>query len=93
MRIEFDPAKDAINRREHEGLSLAVAEEFTADALVVPTYSGSDRVRYKMIDVTSEGLLAAIVTPRHDKMRIISLRYANRKERKLYADKIRTTER
>ncbi len=88
MVIEFDGAKDVLNRKNHKGLSLALAAEFTAEALVVPTYSGSDTVRYKMIERTAHGLLTAIVTPRGSAVRVISLRRANRQEERMYGEEI-----
>lgn len=89
MVIEFDTAKDAVNRRNHQGLSLALAADFTDDALMVPTYPGTDAVRYKMIDQTAHGLLTAIVTPRGSVVRVISLRRANRHEERTYGEAIR----
>lgn len=89
MFIEFDPKKDARNMANHDGLSLALAEEFTEAARVYPTYRGSDPVRYKMIELTRHGLLTAIVTPRGPKMRVISLRRASKKESRMYAEEVR----
>lgn len=88
MVIEFDAAKDATNQRKH-GLSLEVVAEFTAAALVVPTYPGSDVVRFKLIQPTAHGLLVAIVTPRATAVRVISVRHASRKEARFYAEAIR----
>jgi uncharacterized DUF497 family protein len=86
--IEFDAAKDAINRAKH-GLSLSVAAEFDATALVLPTYAGSDKARFKMIQETSHGVLTAVVTLRGTVVRVISLRRANRKEERAYGEAIR----
>lgn len=87
MVIEFDPAKDAANIAKH-GLSLSLAASFDA-AVVVPTYSGNDANRYKMLENTVHGLLVAIVTHRGDRIRIISLRRANKSEERMYAKALR----
>ncbi len=89
MRIEFDPAKDALNRGKHH-LSLEIAAGFTNTMVVRAKMHGAER-RYLMIGRIEDGVFAAIVTRRANRVRIISLRRASRKERRLYAEHLRET--
>ena len=88
MVIEFGAAKEARNLAKH-GLSLSLAADFTEAAVVIPTYPGTDAVRYRMIERTTNGVLTAIVTPRGATIRVISLRRANRQEERLYGEALR----
>jgi uncharacterized DUF497 family protein len=87
-RIEFDPDKDAINRRKH-GLSLAQAARLDIEAaFVVPdkrhAYGEARLQAYGMVD----GRLHVLAfTMRGDAMRPISLRKANPREVKRYGKK------
>ncbi len=85
MEIEFDPAKDAINRHKH-GLSLADAARFEIEqAAVIPDERrayGEDRFRaYGLIGARMHML---VFTMRGDVLRAISLRKANSREVKRY---------
>jgi uncharacterized protein len=85
MRIEFDPAKDASNRAIH-GVSLAAAEELQSGLTVERT---DDRFDYGEVRVISLGEIAGrvfvcVYTRRGETFRPISLRPANRKERRIY---------
>ncbi|HYZ62157.1 MAG TPA: BrnT family toxin [Acetobacteraceae bacterium] len=88
MELEFDPDKDAINRRKH-GLSLADAARIDLDAaFVVPDARfayGEDRFRaYGWI----EGRFYMLAfTMRGEVLRAISLRKANRAEVKRYGQR------
>jgi uncharacterized DUF497 family protein len=85
VKIEFDPAKDAINRRKH-GLSLAAAAELAIEAsFVVPDkrrdYGEARLQAYGLI----EGRLHVLAfTMRGDVLRAISLRKANTSEVRRY---------
>ncbi len=86
MVIEFDAAKDASNRRKH-GVSLAVADGFNwATVLTLPARTEHSELRHRVIGEVDRTVYAAIVTERGARMRIISVRPANRKERRLYAE-------
>jgi uncharacterized protein len=85
MRIEFDPAKDASNRAIH-GVSLAAAEELLSGLTVERT---DDRFDYGEVRVIALGEIAGrvfvcVYTRRGETFRPISLRPANRKERRIY---------
>ena len=87
MLIDFDPAKDERNRAQH-GLSLAFAKQLVwAEALVwVDSRYEYDETR--MIGLVPEGntLYYVAFVDRDEIRRVISLRYAERKEIKHYAE-------
>ena len=81
MRIEFDPAKNAVNRANH-GVSLALAEALDWDAALVWV---DDRFEYdelRMIALAPKTSILHYVAfvERGDARRIISLRRATRQE-------------
>ena len=81
MRIEFDPAKNAVNRANH-GVSLALAEALDWDAALVWV---DDRFEYdelRMIALAPKTSILYYVAfvERGDARRIISLRRATRQE-------------
>ena len=81
MRIEFDPAKDAVNRASH-GVSLALAEALDWDAAIVWV---DDRFEYdelRMIALAPKTSILYYVAfvERGEARRIISLRRATRRE-------------
>jgi uncharacterized DUF497 family protein len=85
MRIEYDPAKDEINKSKH-GISLALASGLDWDAALVWV---DDRFEYgelRMIALAPDTgvLYYAAFVDREDTRRIISLRRANRREVKHY---------
>ena len=85
MRIEFDGAKRAetINAR---GLDMAQA----ADVFAGPTLTVEDdrqdygEVRYITVGFLDEAMVVLAWTRRDDAQRIISMRRANERERRLY---------
>ena len=87
MQIAFDPAKDEPNRARH-GLSLAFARQLIwAEALVwVDRRYEYDELR--MIGLVPEGdaLYYVAFVDRDETRRVISLRYAERREIKHYAE-------
>ena len=85
MEIDFDPAKDAVNRAKH-GLPLAEAVGLEwEEAFILPDdrlACGEQRLRiYAML---AGRLHMAAVTFRGPVLRVISLRKANRREVKRY---------
>ena len=88
MEIEFDPAKDAVNRRKH-GLSLASAERMDFAAAL---YARDVRYDYGEDRIQALGLLDGrlhmlVFTMRGNKVRMISLRKANIREVSRYDQK------
>ena len=82
MEIEFDPAKDQINRAKH-GISLAVAAGIDLEQAIVIEdrryeYAETRFIAYAPID----GRLHVLwFTRRGGVVRVIGLRRANRRER------------
>jgi uncharacterized DUF497 family protein len=86
MRIEFDRAKDATNQAKH-GVSLALAGELDWEAALVWV---DERFEYGEIRVIAlapkTGILYYVAfVDRGEVRRVISLRRANRREVKHYA--------
>jgi len=86
MRIEYDPGKDAINRRKH-GMSLALANRFEWDSAKIEEDQRFDygERRFKATGYIGLRLYVMIFCPRDTLTRIISLRKANKREEKTYA--------
>jgi hypothetical protein len=87
MRIEFDPAKDAVNQAKH-GVSLALAGELDWDAALVWV---DDRFKYgemRMVALAPKSQILYFVAfvDREATRRVISLRRANRREVKHYVE-------
>ena len=69
---------------------MATANDFDwARVLVVPARTEQGEQRFKVLGHVAAGVVSAIVTPRGERVRIISLRVANQKERRLYASQVR----
>jgi len=87
MRVEFDPAKDVLNLKNH-GLSLALAADLEWDLLV----SRADNTRHDYYEqrmlgyapIGSDLFCLVFVEREDDVMRVISLREATRKEVRNY---------
>ena len=85
MRIEFDPAKDAVNLAKH-GVSLALARELDWEAALVWI---DDRFEYGELRIialapNTKILYYVAFVNRGEVRRIISLRRANRREVRRY---------
>ncbi len=88
MAIEVDPKKDARNKGKH-GIALTRFEEMdfeTALSAVDEAHSTPDETRWTFVGWIEGRLFTGIVTYRGMQTRVISLRPASRKERKLYAE-------
>jgi uncharacterized DUF497 family protein len=86
MLIDFDPAKDKLNRARH-GLSLAFARELVWEEALVWVDSRYEYDEIRMIGLVPEGntLYYVAFVDRGNARRVISLRYAERKEINHYA--------
>lgn len=88
MKIEFDPDKDAANRKKH-GLSLADAAGMDFPSAVVRPDNryayGEDRLQ--ALGSIDGRLHMLVFTMRGDVLRAISLRKANKREVKDYGEK------
>lgn len=87
MRIEFDPVKDKLNQTRH-GLSLAVAKKLAWDEALVWVDGRFEYDEIRMSGLVPEGnrLYFVAFVDRGDTRRIISLRYAERREVKHYVE-------
>ena len=86
MNIEFDTAKDEINRDKH-GVSLAFGVEMFRDAdhLIIPSIRLIDgEERYKVVGDVGGRLWTAVYVVRGAAYRFISVRKSNDGEEKLY---------
>jgi hypothetical protein len=87
MQITFDPAKDATNIAKH-GVSLADAVVLEWDTLMVGPDARHDYGETRMIGYAIAGnrLYCVVYVDRGAVRRIISLRKANPREVRLYAE-------
>jgi len=86
MKIQFDPAKDAINQQKH-GISLKLAECLEWDTAVIWPDLRFDygEVRMSCLGYIGERLHYLAFVDRQEIRRIISLRKANKREERDYA--------
>lgn len=89
MDIEFDPAKNTFNLAKH-GVSLALAAELEWDWLMGMPDSRRDYGEARMIGYAPVGdrVFCVVFVDRGPMRRIISLRRANSREVKRYAQRI-----
>lgn len=86
MLLEFDEAKSVRNLKERR-----IGFERFADIDVETAVSGEDvrkeygERRLRVLGFIDGLLHAAVITPRGEKIRVISLRRANRREERTYA--------
>ncbi len=87
MQIEFDPAKDRINRAKH-GISLAAAADIDLDSAIVIEDRRFDygEARFLAYAPITGRLHVLWFTMRGDVLRAIGLRRANRRERTKYGE-------
>lgn len=87
MSYAFDPAKDASNLDKH-GLSLVDAEGFEWETAVVQedTRKQYDEPRFQATGYIGDRLHVMVFCLRADAVRVISLRKANPREVKSYAE-------
>ena len=86
MNVTFDPAKDASNHARH-GVSLAMAAELEWDSALIWPDMRQDYGEARQCGIGYIGLRLYVVAfvDRADGRRVISLRKANRREVKRYA--------
>ena len=91
MRVEFDPAKDTINRAKH-GISLEAAADFDWDTALEREDDRFDygEVRFVAIGHIDGRLHVMVFTEGSDDdtVRIISLRVAEKHEARFYHDQV-----
>lgn len=86
MEIEFDPAKDAINRAKH-GVSLAYGAKAFDDAGMITaetTRIEDGERRFRAIGVVDGKLWTVVHVTRGEAVRMISVRRSNDGEERAY---------
>jgi uncharacterized protein len=85
--VDFDPAKNKLNRARH-GLSLAIARKLIWDEALVWVDGRFEYDEVRMVGLVPEGerLYYVAFVDRDETRRIISLRYAERREVKHYVE-------
>ncbi len=85
MEIEFDERKNARNI-EMRGLSFDLVVEFEWNTVAIRQDKRYEygEPRYQLTGYIRGRICVAVMTPRGSRMRVISLRHANVKERKKY---------
>jgi uncharacterized DUF497 family protein len=85
--LEYDPRKEAINRRKHR-ISLARFAEMdpTTQIVTADLRQQYGEERWRIIGLIDARLYVAVITYRASRPRIISLRRANRREERMYTD-------
>ena len=90
--VEFDPAKDEENQRKH-GVSLGLTTEFHLGTAKIEVDDRKDygEMRFNALGMLDHSLFSLTFTLRGEALRAISLRIANRKERRVYAEYLEET--
>ena len=88
MRIEFDAAKRAATL-EARGLAMARADEVLAGATLTVEDDRKDygEDRFITIGLLNGTMVVLVWTPRNGAYRIISMRKANERERRIYGSR------
>ncbi|HEX8307000.1 MAG TPA: BrnT family toxin [Allosphingosinicella sp.] len=81
MEIEFDPAKDAANIEKH-GVSLIRTGQLEIIAVTEKSRPEESERRFRIYGLLDGEAYCAVLTWRVGNARVISLRKANRMERK-----------
>jgi uncharacterized protein len=84
MEFEFNPRKNAANKKKH-GIDFIEAQALwdDPDLLEIPAKT-TDEPRYLVVGIISEKYWSGIMTYRQDKIRIISVRRSRPGEVELY---------
>ena len=86
MLLEFDPAKSAQNVRERGiGFERLADMDFETAISVEDTRRDYGEQRLRVLGYIGRRLHAAVITPRGARIRVISLRRANKREERAYA--------
>jgi uncharacterized DUF497 family protein len=85
MEYEWDPRKAAANQRKH-GVNFGIVENFDWDTVLILLDDRRDygEPRWLAIGMINQRLYSLAFTIRGNRIRLISLRAAGRKERTLY---------
>jgi uncharacterized DUF497 family protein len=85
--IDFDPAKSARNERERGIAFERFADmDFETAIAIEDTRKDYGERRLRVLGTIDGKLHAAVITPRGEMIRVISLRRANKREERTYAE-------
>lgn len=84
MEVDYDPAKDEINKDQH-GISLKRAADIDVLAFVEDARTDYGELRYRAYGLIDRRAYCLIFTLRGTQVRAISLRRAHAKEMRRYA--------
>jgi uncharacterized protein len=87
MKFEWDPAKATTSIRRH-GITFEQAKDVFLDARGIELLdeSSSDEERWRLLGRSEAGILMVVYTERRGRIRIVSARLADKRERKVYLD-------
>jgi uncharacterized protein len=86
MKFEWDPAKAAANISRH-GVSFDHAKQVFSDPAAIELLDESaDEERWRILGRAPPDILMVVYTERGGRLRIISARLADKRERKAYLD-------
>jgi uncharacterized DUF497 family protein len=86
MGFECDEGKSRNNLLQRGfDFSVAYCFDFETALTVIDDRHDYGELRYRSVGTANNKLFSVVWTPRNGKLRIISVRRANKKERKLYA--------
>jgi uncharacterized DUF497 family protein len=85
--IDFDPLKSATNERERGIAFERFADmDFETAIAIEDTRKDYGERRLRVLGTIDGKLHAAVITPRGETIRVISLRRANKREERAYAE-------
>lgn len=89
MQISFDPEKDYINRRDHDGISLAEVDAVFFDPFAI-TVEDRDHAEERFVTLGTDGFGRLVVVAYcyrgEDEIRVFSARHAEPHERRVYEE-------
>ncbi|MCC5842590.1 MAG: BrnT family toxin [Opitutales bacterium] len=83
--FEFDPAKSRANRAKH-GLDFIEAQKLWEEPTLAFSSPHSEEPRTVVVGLINEKFWSAIITYRHEKIRIISVRRSRQSEIRRWQD-------
>jgi uncharacterized DUF497 family protein len=90
IRFEYDPAKNEANRTKH-GIDFEEAQALWRDDHRIEfIVSSNGEIRHLVIAFLGGKCWTAVITKRHETIRIISVRRARTSERNAYEEKKKT---
>lgn len=87
MLVEFDPVRNARNLQQRGiGLDLFAEMDFDTAISIEDMRKNYGELRLRVLGYIGGKLHAAVITPRGERIRVISLRRANQREERAYEE-------